>query len=94
MQKGYTDTVTAVGLKGVSKAEALHCAEENGVEVLLDGNGVIGALASLPWFGRPEESIIPGTEIKPLAWKRIKRTFKKVKINKAKHRNRNLRIEH
>ncbi|WP_341536913.1 hypothetical protein [Methanosarcina barkeri] len=48
------------------KAEALQCARENGVEVLLDGNGVIGALASLPWFGRPDESIIPGTPIKPL----------------------------
>ena len=49
----------------ISKADALQCAEENGVEVLLDGNGVIGAVASLPWFGRPEESIISGTPIKP-----------------------------
>jgi methanogenesis imperfect marker protein 11 len=56
----------------ISKAEALQCAIENGVEVLLDGNGVIGALASLPWFGRPEESIIPGTEIKPLAMDKTK----------------------
>jgi methanogenesis imperfect marker protein 11 len=51
----------------VSKADSLHCAEENNVEVILDGNGLIGALASLPWFGRPEESIISGTEIKPLS---------------------------
>ncbi|KKG12659.1 methanogenesis marker protein 11 [Methanosarcina mazei] len=50
----------------VLKEDSLRCAEENNVEVLLDGNGVIGALASLPWFGRPEESIIPGTEIKPM----------------------------
>ena len=56
----------------ISKAEALQCAIENGVEVLLDGNGVIGALASLPWFGRPEESIISGTEIKPLAMDKTK----------------------
>ena len=56
----------------VSKTDALHCAEENGVEVLLDGNGVIGALASLPWFGRPEESIISGTEIKPFSMEKIK----------------------
>jgi methanogenesis imperfect marker protein 11 len=50
----------------VSKADALQCAKENDVEVLLDGNGVIGALASLPWFGRPEESIISSTQIKPM----------------------------
>jgi len=56
----------------VSKADALKCAEENGVEVLLDGNGVIGALASLPWFGRPQESIIPGTEIKPFSMEKTK----------------------
>ena len=61
----------------ISKAEALQCARENGVGVLLDGNGVIGALASLPWFARPEESIISGTQIKPLTMKKIKTTFKK-----------------
>jgi tRNA(Ile2) C34 agmatinyltransferase TiaS len=54
------------------KAEALQCARENSVDILLDGNGVIGALASLPWFGRPEESIISGTEVKPLAMEKIK----------------------
>lgn len=55
----------------ISKAEALQCARENSVDILLDGNGVIGALASLPWFGRPEESIIPGTEVKPLSVEKI-----------------------
>jgi methanogenesis imperfect marker protein 11 len=55
----------------VSKADALNCAEENGVEILLDGNGVIGALASLPWFGKPEESIIPGTELKPMSMQKV-----------------------
>jgi tRNA(Ile2) C34 agmatinyltransferase TiaS len=53
------------------KADALHCAEENGVEVMLDGNGIIGALASIPWFGKPEESIIPCTEIKPMFIEKI-----------------------
>ena len=47
MQKGFTGTVIARRTERVSKADALQCAEENGVEVLLDGNGVIGALASL-----------------------------------------------
>jgi tRNA(Ile2) C34 agmatinyltransferase TiaS len=56
----------------ISKEEAMQCARENGVEVLLDGNGVIGALASLPWFGRPDESIIPGTEIEPLTIEKLK----------------------
>jgi methanogenesis imperfect marker protein 11 len=51
----------------ISKAEALQCARDKNVEVMLGGNGVIGALAALPWFGRPEESIIPGTQIKPLS---------------------------
>jgi len=59
----------------ISKEEAMQCARENGVEVLLDGNGVIGALASLPWFGRPDESIIPGTEIEPLTIEKLKNSI-------------------
>jgi methanogenesis imperfect marker protein 11 len=59
-------------IERVSKADALHCIEENSVEILFEGNGVIGALASLPWFGKPEESIIPGTEIKPMRMQKIK----------------------
>ncbi|HET8686773.1 MAG TPA: hypothetical protein VFM18_08920, partial [Methanosarcina sp.] len=70
--KGLYDYSNRVRTGRVSKAEALQCARENRVEVMLDGNGVIGALASLPWFGRPEESIIPGTEIKPPVMEKIK----------------------
>lgn len=55
----------------VLKANALQCAAENGVQVMLDGNGIIGALASIPWFGKPEESIIPCTEIKPMVLEKI-----------------------
>jgi methanogenesis imperfect marker protein 11 len=55
----------------ILKSEALQCARENGVEIMLDGNGVIGALASLPWFGRPDESIVPGTEIKPFVIEKL-----------------------
>ncbi|NPE31761.1 DUF1743 domain-containing protein [Methanococcoides sp. SA1] len=36
---------------------AMEHAKKNGVDVWLDGNGVIGALASLAWFARPDESI-------------------------------------
>lgn len=56
----------------VMKADALHSAEENGVEVLLDGNGIIGALAAIPWFGKPDESIIPCIEIKPMVIEKIR----------------------
>jgi tRNA(Ile2) C34 agmatinyltransferase TiaS len=65
--KGLYGYSTRCRTERVSKADTLYCAEENNVEVILDGNGVIGALASLPWFGRPEESIISGTEIKPFS---------------------------
>ncbi len=65
--KGLCNYSNRCRTERILKSEALQCARENGVEIMLDGNGVIGALASLPWFGRPEESIVPGTEIKPLA---------------------------
>lgn len=70
--KGLYEYSNRCRTKRISKAEALQCAKANGVEVLLDGNGVIGALASLPWFGRPNESIIPGTKIKPFTIEKIK----------------------
>ncbi len=59
------------------KTDAFTCAEENGVEIMLDGNGTIGALASLPWFGRPEESIMAGTEIKPMITEKTGNVFGK-----------------
>jgi tRNA(Ile2) C34 agmatinyltransferase TiaS len=41
----------------VSKDFAIQYAKDHGVDIWLDGNGVIGALAALPWFARPDESI-------------------------------------
>ncbi|ADI73488.1 methanogenesis marker protein 11 [Methanohalobium evestigatum Z-7303] len=41
----------------VSKDFAMQYAREHGVEIWLDGEGVIGALAALPWFAKPDESI-------------------------------------
>ncbi|MDA0525777.1 methanogenesis marker protein 11 [Methanococcoides alaskense] len=41
----------------LTKDIAMEHARKNGVEVWLDGNGVIGALGSLAWFARPDESI-------------------------------------
>jgi len=40
--------------------EALSVAKEAGAVVAMDGRGFIGALAAVPYFGRPDESIIPG----------------------------------
>ncbi|MDW7732026.1 MAG: hypothetical protein SCH66_06320, partial [Methanolobus sp.] len=42
---------------------AMQYANEHGVEVWMDGNGIIGALASLAWFARPDESIRLEAEI-------------------------------
>ncbi|SES84786.1 methanogenesis imperfect marker protein 11 [Methanococcoides vulcani] len=41
----------------LTKDFAMQYARDNGVDVWLDGNGVIGALASLAWFARPDESV-------------------------------------
>ncbi|WP_135612041.1 methanogenesis marker protein 11 [Methanococcoides sp. AM1] len=41
----------------LTKDIAMEHAQKNGVDVWLDGNGVIGALASLAWFARPDESV-------------------------------------
>ncbi len=42
----------------VTKEMALKTAEENGVEIYIDGNGIIGALAALPWFSRNDEAVM------------------------------------
>ncbi|NYT19423.1 MAG: DUF1743 domain-containing protein [Methanosarcinales archaeon] len=41
----------------LTKDIAMEHAQKNGVDIWLDGNGVIGALASLAWFARPDESV-------------------------------------
>lgn len=50
----------------LSKEYALTYALEHNVEIHLDGNGIIGALASLAWFSRPDESVIMDAEINDL----------------------------
>lgn len=37
---------------------AIRTARENGVEICIDGKGIIGALAALPWFSRNDESVV------------------------------------
>ncbi|VVB62496.1 tRNA(Ile2) 2-agmatinylcytidine synthetase TiaS [uncultured archaeon] len=40
--------------------EALSTAKAAGVEIAIDGRGLIGAVAALPYFSRSDESVIPG----------------------------------
>jgi methanogenesis imperfect marker protein 11 len=40
--------------------EALSAAKAAGVEIAMDGPGLIGAVAALPYFARSDESVIPG----------------------------------
>jgi tRNA(Ile2) C34 agmatinyltransferase TiaS len=40
--------------------DALEAARENGVQILMNGQGLIGAVAALPFCARPDESVVPG----------------------------------
>lgn len=42
----------------VRKEEAIKVAEENGVILEMDKRGIIGAVAAIPYFARPEASIV------------------------------------
>lgn len=44
--------------KMITKELAIKTAEENNVEICIDGKGIIGALAALPWFSRNEEAVV------------------------------------
>jgi methanogenesis imperfect marker protein 11 len=46
----------------VQYEDALQIAGEAGVEIALEGRGLIGAVAALPFFARPDESVLPGME--------------------------------
>ncbi len=41
----------------LTREYALQYAKDSGVDVWLDGNGVIGALAALAWFAQPDDSV-------------------------------------
>ncbi|MEA1985037.1 MAG: methanogenesis marker protein 11 [Euryarchaeota archaeon] len=49
--------------KELTKDFAMQYANEHGVDIWLDGNGIIGALASLAWFAHPDESVKLDSEI-------------------------------
>jgi len=40
--------------------DALEAARESGVQILMNGHGLIGAVAALPFCARPDESVVPG----------------------------------
>lgn len=44
--------------KQVSRETTLRTARNVGADILIDGRGIIGAMASLPYFARPYESVI------------------------------------
>ncbi len=43
----------------VQYEDALEAAQENGVQIMMSGQGLIGAVAALPFCARPDESIMP-----------------------------------
>ncbi len=45
----------------VSYEDAVEVARKAGVQIIMKGQGLIGAIAALPFNARPDESIIPGT---------------------------------
>lgn len=42
----------------ITKELTLKTSREHGVEICIDGKGIIGALAALPWFSRNDESVV------------------------------------
>lgn len=42
----------------ITKELTVKTAEENGVLLCIDGKGIIGALAALPWFSRNDEAVV------------------------------------
>lgn len=45
----------------VNYEDAVKVAQEAGVQIIMKGQGLIGAIAALPFNAQPDESIIPGT---------------------------------
>ncbi len=42
----------------ITKELTIKTALENNVEIYLDGKGIIGALAAIPWFSRNDEAVV------------------------------------
>ncbi|MDY0267260.1 MAG: DUF1743 domain-containing protein [Methanimicrococcus sp.] len=50
--------------KRVDRKRTLEVAEKNNVKIILDGNGIIGAMAAFAWFADPIESVKPEFDIR------------------------------
>lgn len=50
----------------VLRETALEVAEKNHIEIILDGNGIIGALAAFAWFAQPVESVKPAFDVRAI----------------------------
>ena len=48
----------------VSYEDALEAARENGVQIVMNGQGLIGAVAALPFSAQPDESVRPDHSLK------------------------------
>jgi methanogenesis imperfect marker protein 11 len=42
----------------ITKELTLETCRKHGIEICIDGKGIIGALAALPWFSRNDESVV------------------------------------
>jgi methanogenesis imperfect marker protein 11 len=49
-------------MERVQYEDALEAAGNAGVQILLNGQGLIGAVAALPFCAQPDESIVPGIQ--------------------------------
>ncbi len=49
-------------MERVQYEDALEAAGNAGVQIFLNGQGLIGAVAALPFCARPDESIVPGIQ--------------------------------
>jgi len=62
-----TDELKEYSRKGrterVLRETALDVASRNNVDIVLDGNGIIGALAAFAWFANPSQSVKPEFDI-------------------------------
>lgn len=50
------------GTMRLTKEDAINAAIENNVEIILDGNGIIGAMGAIAGFAKPEETVVPKFE--------------------------------
>jgi tRNA(Ile2) C34 agmatinyltransferase TiaS len=48
----------------VSYEDALDAARANGVQIMMNGRGLIGAIAALPFCAQPDESVRPDDSLK------------------------------